>query len=109
MMFSLSWPDKVMPSTWQMFGKKSVAVLACQAQFAMQRNWFPDPIQVINKLLCNLMITSSQGLFSYQTWNDMDRFWQNRVVLENIANCLHYHYCAVKLWPRDTSLVTITM
>ena len=81
MMFSLSWPDKVMPSTWQMFGKKSVAVLACQAQFAMQRNWFPDPIQVINKL----MITSSQGLFSYQTWNGMDRFWQNRVVLENIA------------------------
>ena len=33
----------------------------------------------------------SQGLFSYQTWNGMDGFWQNGVVLETMANCLHYH------------------
>ena len=32
----------------------------------------------------------SQGLFSYQTWNGMDGFWQNGVVLETMANCLHY-------------------
>ena len=37
-----------------------------------------------------MMITSSKGLFSYQTWNGMDGFWQNGVVLETMANCLHY-------------------
>ena len=82
-----------MPCTRQMFGNKSVAVLACQAQFALQRNWFPDPIQVIDKYCpfnCIMMITSSKGLFSYQTWNGMDGFWQNGVVLEIMANCLHY-------------------
>ena len=39
-----------MPCTRQMFGNKSVAVLACQAQFALQRNWFPDPIQVTDNV-----------------------------------------------------------
>ena len=61
--------------TSQMFANNSRAVLACQAQTALQRNWYPDPIQ---------------GLFSYQTWNGMDGFWQNGVVLETMANCLHY-------------------
>ena len=32
----------------------------------------------------------SQGLFSYQTWNGMDGFWQNGVVLETMANAMHY-------------------
>ena len=50
-------------------------MMACEAQFALQRNWFPDPIQ---------------GLFTYQTWNGMDGFWQNGVVLETMANCMHY-------------------
>merc|ERR1719209_1235149 len=45
------------------------------AQYALQRNWFPDPIQ---------------GLFSYQSWNGMDGFWQNGVVLESMANAMHY-------------------
>ena len=81
-----------MPCTRQMFGNKSVAVLACQAQFALQRNWFPDPIQVTDNVpsTFNVMIIFSQGLFSYQTWNGMDGFWQNGVVLETMANCLHY-------------------
>ena len=35
--------------------------LGCMAQYAFQRNWFPDPIA---------------GLFSYQSWNGMDGFWQ---------------------------------
>ena len=35
--------------------------LGCMAQHAFQRNWFPDPIA---------------GLFSYQSWNGMDGFWQ---------------------------------
>ena len=35
-------------------------------------------------------MTSYQGLFTYQTWNGMDGFWQNGVVLETMANCLHY-------------------
>ena len=61
--------------TSHMFANNSRAVLACQAQTALQRNWYPDPIQ---------------GLFSYQTWNGMDGFWQNGVVLETMANCLHY-------------------
>ena len=33
----------------------------CMAQNAFQRNWYPDPIA---------------GLFSYQSWNGMDGFWQ---------------------------------
>ena len=33
---------------------------------------------------------SCKGLFTYQTWNGMDGFWQNGVVLETMANCLHY-------------------
>ena len=77
-----------------MFGNKSVAVLACQAQFALQRNWFPDPIQVLLKFGPGAedddVMTSLQGLFTYQTWNGMDGFWQNGVVLETMANCLHY-------------------
>ena len=32
----------------------------------------------------------SQGLFSYQTWNGMDGFWQNGVVLETMANAMYY-------------------
>ena len=59
----------------EMFGNSSAALRACRAQFSLQRNWYPDPIQ---------------GLFSYQTWNGMDGFWQNGVVLETMANCLHY-------------------
>ena len=50
MLISFSQPGKVMPCTKEMFGNKSVALLACQAQFALQRNWFPDPIQVFNVL-----------------------------------------------------------
>lgn len=61
--------------TREMFGNSSAALRACRAQFSLQRNWYPDPIQ---------------GLFSYQTWNGMDGFWQNGVVLETMANCLHY-------------------
>merc|ERR1711892_486086 len=72
-----SWttPDHVEPCTREMFRNKTGAFWACRAQFALQRNWFPDPIQ---------------GLFSYQTWNGMDGFWQNGVVLESMANALHY-------------------
>ena len=61
--------------TMEMFGNSSAALQACRAQYSLQRNWYPDPIQ---------------GLFSYQTWNGMDGFWQNGVVLETMANCLHY-------------------
>ena len=59
----------------EMFGNSSAALRACRAQFSLQRNWYPDPIQ---------------GLFTYQTWNGMDGFCQNGVVLETMANCLHY-------------------
>ena len=51
------------------------ALLACQAQYAFQRNWFPDPIA---------------GLFSYQPWNGMDGFWQDGVAIETLANTMHY-------------------
>merc|ERR1712013_587498 len=40
----------------EMFSNNSDAFWACRAQYALQRNWFPDPIQ---------------GLFSYQSWNGM--------------------------------------
>ena len=33
---------------------------------------------------------TAQGLFTYQTWNGMDGFWQNGVVVETLANCMHY-------------------
>ena len=67
--------ETVEACTREMFGNSSAALQACKAQFSLQRNWYPDPIQ---------------GLFSYQTWNGMDGFWQNGVVLETMANCLHY-------------------
>lgn len=51
------------------------AHLACMAQHAFQRNWFPDPIA---------------GLFSYQTWNGMDGFWQDGIAIETMANTMFY-------------------
>ena len=54
---------------------KAAALLACQAQFALQRNWFPDPIA---------------GLFSYQPWNGMDGFWQDGIAIETMANTMFY-------------------
>jgi mannan endo-1,6-alpha-mannosidase len=51
------------------------ALTGCQAQYAFQRNWFPDPIA---------------GLFSYQTWNGMDGFWQDGIAIETMANTMHY-------------------
>ena len=73
------------------------AFWACKAQDSLQRNWFPDPIQVAryqqyeqeNIYLSNFYIFL-QGLFSYQTWNGMDGFWQNGVVLETMANAMDY-------------------
>ena len=53
----------------------NVALWSCQAQYALQRNWYPDPIG---------------GLFSYQTWNGMDGFWQNGVVIESMVNAMVY-------------------
>ena len=49
-----------------------------------------------NFRLCNISFfatlssTCNQGLFSYQSWNGMDGFWQNGVVLESMANAMHY-------------------
>ena len=54
---------------------KKAARLACLAQHALQRNWFPDPIA---------------GLFTYQTWNGMDGFWQDGIAIETMANAMHY-------------------
>ena len=51
------------------------AFLSCQAQYALQRNWYPDPIG---------------GLFSYQTWNGMDGFWQNGLAVEAMTNAMMY-------------------
>ena len=73
------------------------AFWACKAQDSLQRNWFPDPIQVArhieyeqeNIYFSNFYIFL-QGLFSYQTWNGMDGFWQNGVVLETMANAMDY-------------------
>ena len=56
-----------------MFDK--AALLSCQAQYALQRNWYPDPIE---------------GFFSYQTWNGMDGFWQNGVAIEAMVNAMTY-------------------
>ena len=30
------------------------------------------------------------GLFTYQSWNGMDGFWQNGIALETMANTMHY-------------------
>ena len=51
------------------------AFFSCQAQYALQRNWYPDPIG---------------GLFSYQTWNGMDGFWQNGLAIEAMTNAMIY-------------------
>ena len=40
-----------LPCSLSMFHNRTGAWRACRAQWALQRNWFPDPIQ---------------GLFSYQ-------------------------------------------
>ena len=54
-----------------MFENDANAYQACMAQWALQQNWYPDPIG---------------GLFSYQTWNGFDGFWQNGVILEAYLN-----------------------
>ena len=51
------------------------AFLSCQAQYALQRNRYPDPIG---------------GLFSYQTWNGMDGFWQHGLAIEALTNAMIY-------------------
>lgn len=61
--------------SYEMFGGDPVAFWACRAQFSMQRNWFPDPLQ---------------GLYSYETWNGFDGFWQNGAVLETLVNSAVY-------------------
>ena len=61
--------------TREMFGNDAAAYWSCLAQFAHQCNWYPSPIA---------------GLFSYQSWNGYDGFWQNGVVLETMANFMHY-------------------
>ena len=56
-------------------GFDRAAFFSCQAQYALQRNWYPDPIG---------------GLFSYQTWNGMDGFWQNGLAIEAMVNAMAY-------------------
>ena len=58
-----------------MFNDDVAAVRSCMAAFALQHNWYPSPIA---------------GLFSYQTWNGFDGFWQNGAVLETMANFMFY-------------------
>jgi len=58
-----------------MFDNNENAMRACQTLFALQHNWYPSPIA---------------GLFSYQTWNGFDGFWQDGAVLETMANFMHY-------------------
>ena len=61
--------------TLAMFNNDANAMRACMTAFALQHNWYPSPIA---------------GLFSYQTWNGFDGFWQNGAVLETLANFMHY-------------------
>ena len=61
--------------SWEMFDGDPAAFWACRAQFSMQRNWFPDPLG---------------GLYSYETWNGFDGFWQNGVILETFVNAAVY-------------------
>ena len=67
--------NKAFKCTRKMFGNDTAAFMACQAEYALQQNWYPDPIG---------------GLFSYQTWNGFDGFWQNGVVLEALTNFMAY-------------------
>ncbi|XP_078482521.1 uncharacterized protein LOC100180091 [Ciona intestinalis] len=59
----------------KMFGRDVNAVRSCMTAYALQHNWYPSPIA---------------GLFSYQTWNGFDGFWQDGAVLETLANFMHY-------------------
>ncbi|XP_076809360.1 uncharacterized protein LOC143452323 [Clavelina lepadiformis] len=61
--------------TLSMFGGDENALRSCMTAYALQHNWFPSPIS---------------GLFSYQTWNGFDGFWQNGAVLETLANFMYY-------------------
>ncbi|KAI8521481.1 hypothetical protein Bbelb_012350 [Branchiostoma belcheri] len=72
---ALGKPENTSSCTLEMFGNSSNAFWACRTELALQRNWFPDPIA---------------GLFSYQTWNGFDGFWQNGAVLESVVNFMHY-------------------
>ncbi|XP_066303707.1 uncharacterized protein [Branchiostoma lanceolatum] len=72
---ALGKPDNTSSCTMEMFGNSSNAFWACRTELALQMNWFPDPIA---------------GLFSYQTWNGFDGFWQNGAVLEPVVNFMHY-------------------
>ena len=35
-------------------------------------------------------LVTIQGLFSYQTWNGMDGFWQNGIAIESMVNAMVY-------------------
>ena len=71
-----------------MFDHDIAAVRACMTAFALQHNWYPSPIA---------------GLFSYQTWNGFDGFWQDGTVLETLANFMYYgnNSMSVKQWLRQ--------
>ena len=58
-----------------MFNNDVNAFRSCTSAYALQYNWYPSPIA---------------GLFSYQTWNGFDGFWQNGAVLETLANWMKY-------------------
>ena len=62
---------EVHPCNATAYGGDAMAYQACRAEYSLQMNWYPDPIG---------------GLFSYQTWNGFDGFWQNGIVLEALVN-----------------------
>jgi hypothetical protein len=59
----------------EMFNNDEAAFQTCVASYVMQENWYPDPIGY---------------LFSYQTWNGFDGFWQDGVTIEAFVNAMKY-------------------
>ena len=72
---STSVPDSRYTCSLSMFANDTFAYMACLAENALQRNWYPSPIG---------------GLFSYQAWNGFDGFWQNGIILETMVNFMQY-------------------
>ena len=47
-------------------------------------------LKMFHSTKCRKTIKIQLGLFSYQTWNGMDGFWQNGIALETMANAMYY-------------------
>ena len=67
-----------------------VLYIYCHGRHFHLINYISKWIYKINTFQINYILDIYLGLFSYQTWNGMDGFWQNGIAIETMANTMHY-------------------